>query len=156
MPLQRPTWRVLSDRLGARMAHHAFCEAHSLDDADPDGCPFCDDRAAYLEYEAAARPLTNQDFLVCDGNRVLRREPTREEALAWWKTNQRAPAVLDHARCGPGAYRYRVGTAAGAATRSITIVRVNQARRHGFDPDQHPLYPYARMPERRVPRTGEE
>lgn len=33
------------------MANHAFCDEHSVAEADPVNCPFCDDRDAYLEYE---------------------------------------------------------------------------------------------------------
>jgi hypothetical protein len=33
------------------MENHSFCEAHpSIEDADVENCPFCDDRAAYLEF----------------------------------------------------------------------------------------------------------
>lgn len=43
-------WRELAIRLGERMRHHAHCPTHWRDAADPENCPFCDDRAAYDAY----------------------------------------------------------------------------------------------------------
>jgi hypothetical protein len=48
-------WKWVATRLGDRMQHHAHCAAHPLPEADPINCPFCDDRAAYLEYVAKVR-----------------------------------------------------------------------------------------------------
>ena len=50
---QKPlNWREVADVLAERLAHHAFCNAHSAARPDAD-CPFCRDRAAYEQYLAA-------------------------------------------------------------------------------------------------------
>lgn len=53
----RPNWRKVADTLARQMAIHAFCDSHSLRNAQLD-CPFCQDRAAYRVYLAAG----GQDF----------------------------------------------------------------------------------------------
>lgn len=51
--MTRPSsWRAIAKRLADRMYYQAFCDAHSLAEADPDNCPHCDDRAAYQAWVA--------------------------------------------------------------------------------------------------------
>ncbi len=46
------SWRMIADLLASRLAHHACCDSHAESEPDP-SCPFCKDRAAYLEYLGA-------------------------------------------------------------------------------------------------------
>lgn len=50
MTTSKKEWKALAEKLGERMRHHAFCDQHPLSKAEPDTCPFCDDRRAYLAY----------------------------------------------------------------------------------------------------------
>lgn len=64
-----PSWRSVAEMLALRLANHASLAgalpddmanrtiydqatgcSHTLADADPENCPFCDDRAAYRLY----------------------------------------------------------------------------------------------------------
>jgi hypothetical protein len=49
----RTDWKSIATQLGNRMCYHADCEVHPASAPDGD-CPFCEDRAAYLRYKAAA------------------------------------------------------------------------------------------------------
>lgn len=55
------TWREIANDLGARMANHAYCDTHPLAQADPDNCPFCDDRRAYLRWLKKKTELEGDD-----------------------------------------------------------------------------------------------
>jgi hypothetical protein len=60
--MAKRSWKSIAMALGERMSCHAFCESHSLEEADPKNCPFCDDRAAYGRY---------LERLAQDGQRIV-------------------------------------------------------------------------------------
>lgn len=43
------SWEKVAHALASRMYHQAHCRDHA---ENTEGCPFCDDRAAYELYEA--------------------------------------------------------------------------------------------------------
>ena len=51
------TWREIARQLAERLEHQAALAGtgdgctHSLNEADPDNCPFCADRAAFLRWQ---------------------------------------------------------------------------------------------------------
>ncbi|WP_188194853.1 hypothetical protein [Nonomuraea sp. SYSU D8015] len=49
---RKPGKAQAAEALAARMAAHAYCETHPLEDERPD-CPYCLDRAAYAEWLAS-------------------------------------------------------------------------------------------------------
>jgi hypothetical protein len=49
------TWQQVASALAARLARRAKCNRHpNPEDGDPDVCPFCADRDAYLRWQAKA------------------------------------------------------------------------------------------------------
>lgn len=75
---------------------------------------------------------------------VLRREPSRRAAVAWFQGFTLTDTVRERHQYGPGAYEYIVGVAGGdpEENRGAFIERVDAARRGGWDVDQQPLYPH--------------
>jgi hypothetical protein len=81
-------------------------------------------------------------WFVCDmDDGVLRREPSRTAALAWWLAHNDTVRVLARHSLGPGDYHYRVGAtfddSAGA-----WIMREDRMAVGGWDREQAPLYPH--------------
>jgi hypothetical protein len=65
------SWKALAHELGDRMANHAFCNDHNPPLAESEGCPYCDDIAAYLLYAAKAKvpvdePVIRETVSVAD------------------------------------------------------------------------------------------
>lgn len=50
---RQPTWQEVAHALGQRLSY-AACSVHRDDELEPERCPFCADRAAYLMYRAKA------------------------------------------------------------------------------------------------------
>lgn len=96
------------------------------------------------------------DWIVLDmDDGLLRREPTRKAALAWWMSKNETDHVVKRHSYGPGAYKY-VTALKGDRDKScggVFIERVDVARREGWDVDQAPLYPKADEPFARVERV---
>ncbi|MFC9973518.1 hypothetical protein ACFVH6_21750 [Spirillospora sp. NPDC127200] len=96
--------------------------------------------------------MTRADWLVCDmDDGVLRREPTRAAARAWWLSHEGAARVIARHRYMPGSYEYIVGQNVEDCA-SAFIVRSDVAHLGGWDPHQAPLYPHADDPFKRVVR----
>jgi len=77
---------------------------------------------------------------------VLRREPTRADALEWWMHHSDAPKVLERHTYGPGTYSYVVGYDKEDNSGSIFIERSDRAPRGGWNIHQLPLYPSDKNP----------
>lgn len=45
-------WRAIADVLAQRMHNHAYCNQHPAAKPEP-GCPFCEDRLAYGQFQLA-------------------------------------------------------------------------------------------------------
>ena len=84
-------------------------------------------------------------WYVCDmDDGVLRVEPTRAAALAWWMRHQDAPKVLWRHRYTPGYYAYMVGHSAEDSAGDVAIVREDKLAAYGITerPDGiRPLHP---------------
>lgn len=97
-----------------------------------------------------------QRWLVLDmDDGLLRREPTRRAALAWFMDHCDAPKVISRHRYGPGAYDYRVGSDPEDAV-SAFIEREDVAPRGGWDPQQPALYPLDDKPHEQVERQPDD
>ncbi len=87
---------------------------------------------------------------------ILRIEPTRKAALAWWMNLQGHSKVWARHTYGPGAYEYKTGYAGdGEDTSGVFIDRVDNLERAGLDPQQVPLYPTSGEPHTRVERDSQ-
>ena len=83
-------------------------------------------------------------WLVLDMDKgLLRREPTRKAALAWWMNNQGTACVIKRHKYRPGAYEYVTGWKGERhdSCGGVFIERVDAARAGEWDVDQEPLYP---------------
>lgn len=82
-------------------------------------------------------------WFVCDmDDGVLRREASRETALAWWLSHNDTTRILARHSFGPGSYEYRVGTDSENGA-SAWIVREDRMASGGWNAEQDPLYPQA-------------
>ena len=88
---------------------------------------------------------------------LLRREPTRKDALQWWMRLQGETKVLERHTYGPGAYSYITGTSPNDNSGTIFIETEEAARRSGgWNPDQPALYPIEDDPFNMVDRPETE
>lgn len=49
------SWRQMARKLALRLANHAYCDYHAITEQQPGICPFCNDRATYLQWETKER-----------------------------------------------------------------------------------------------------
>lgn len=90
-------------------------------------------------------------WLICgmdDG--VLRAEATRTDALDWAKSDACAGRVRERHDYGDHTYGYVLADADHDSRGTYFIGRIDCVARHGYDPQQPPLYPIGQEPHTRI------
>lgn len=64
-------WRRIADQLAIELEPMAYCDTHSVQEADPYNCPFCSNRRAYLNYLAAGGNDTSHEATMPPGTRSV-------------------------------------------------------------------------------------
>lgn len=60
---RQPSWRLVANRLAERMRYHSDCSVHPEDEAEPDNCATCKDRAAYQLWVGKARHVRRSELM---------------------------------------------------------------------------------------------